>query len=97
MYVYILYSAARGRYYIGETQNVEQRLMQHRTGFFRASSTANTTDWELVIAIPCADRIIARALEAFLKRQRNRQFLERFMLDEAYRKKLLFDRFVIEQ
>ena len=96
MYVYILFSASRDRYNIGETLDIEQRLVQHRTGFFRRSSTANTYDWALVLAIPCVDRSVARRLEAFLKRQRNRVSLQRFILNEAYRRTLLRERFDID-
>jgi len=96
MYVYILFSASRDRYYIGETLDIEQRLVQHGTGVFRRSSTANTSDRTLVLAIPCVDRSVARRLEAFLKRQRNRGFLQRFILNEAYRRTLLRERFDID-
>ena len=95
MYVYILFSAGRGKFYIGETSDVAVRLNQHRTGYFKSSSTAGMSDWALVLVIDCGDRTKARQVETFLKRQRNRDFLTRFIHNESYRKKLLTERFGI--
>jgi putative endonuclease len=95
MFVYIIHSPARDKFYIGETNDVDARLDQHRTGYFRSSSTAGTKDWTLVLVIPCGNRSKARRVEAFLKRQRNRDFLARFIHNDLYRKTLLEERFGI--
>jgi putative endonuclease len=95
MYLYIIYSVSRDRHYIGETSNVETRVQQHNTGYFKSSSTAGATDWTPVLIIHCGDRSKARQVEAFLKRQRNREFLVRFIYDEPYRSTLLGERFGI--
>ncbi len=95
MYLYILFSAGRDKFYIGETSDVAVRLNQHRTGYFKSSSTAGMSDWALVLVIDCGDRSKARQVEAFLKRQRNRDFLTRFIHNESYRKNLLTERFGI--
>jgi putative endonuclease len=97
MFVYIIHSPALDRYYIGETSDVQQRLLQHRSAFFKASFTTRASDWELVLSIPCADRSVARKLEAFLKRQRNRDFFRQFINDDPYRNKLLLERFGISR
>ena len=95
MFVYVIHSAARDKFYIGETNDVDVRLKQHRTGYFKSSSTAGTTDWTMVLVVDCGDRSKARLVEAFLKRQRNRAFLDRFIHDSLYRRALLADRFGI--
>ena len=93
MFVYIIHSSSLDRFYIGETEDTDQRMHQHRTGYFKASFTRRAIDWTLVLVIPCADRTNARSIEVFLKRQRNREFLRRFITDEPYRNKLLNERF----
>ncbi|WP_373398424.1 GIY-YIG nuclease family protein [Algoriphagus halophilus] len=34
-FVYILYSDSKDRYYIGQTENLEERLFQHNSGYFK--------------------------------------------------------------
>ncbi|MEK6155052.1 GIY-YIG nuclease family protein [Flavobacteriaceae bacterium 3-367] len=45
-YVYILYSHKNGRYYIGQTANLDDRLRRHNNGTERA--TAPYRPWSLV-------------------------------------------------
>ena len=83
------------RYYIGETEHVGIRLGQHIRGLFKGSYTTRASDWLLILEISCGDRTKAREVEAFLKRMRNRAFLERFIADTGYRTSLLRDRFTL--
>jgi putative endonuclease len=46
-FVYIIYSKKIGKYYVGETSDIEQRLIQHNTGFYKGSFTKQSIDWEL--------------------------------------------------
>lgn len=45
-YVYILISLKNGRYYIGQTRNIDERLKRHNSG--RVRSTMPYIPWELV-------------------------------------------------
>jgi len=45
-YVYILQSELTGRYYIGSTGNLEDRLLRHNTG--RSKATKSGMPWQLV-------------------------------------------------
>ncbi|WP_255777970.1 GIY-YIG nuclease family protein, partial [Mariniradius sediminis] len=38
-FVYILYSPSTGSYYIGQTMDLENRLIQHNSHFFKDSHT----------------------------------------------------------
>ncbi|MBN3519274.1 GIY-YIG nuclease family protein, partial [Algoriphagus lutimaris] len=38
-FVYILYSGSKDRYYIGQTENLEERLFQHNSDYFKNSHT----------------------------------------------------------
>jgi putative endonuclease len=44
--VYILYSQKTGRYYVGQTQNIEKRLERHNSG--RNKSTKAGIPWKIV-------------------------------------------------
>ena len=48
-FVYILKSDSLHKYYIGETEDMERRIQQHREGFYEHSFTKITTDWDIFI------------------------------------------------
>ena len=75
-YCYILYSLSIDRYYIGETENIEERLEQHLSGFCEVAFTKQTKDWQLYYSIECKNRSQARLIEAHLKRMKSRKYLE---------------------
>jgi putative endonuclease len=77
-YVYILFSRKLNRYYIGSTElKPEERLELHLTKFYGASKfTANTDDWNLKFSIPCESATQARKIESYIKKMRNRKYLE---------------------
>lgn len=45
-YVYILQSESVGKYYCGETQNIEDRIERHNSG--RSKSTKSGIPWKLI-------------------------------------------------
>ena len=45
-YVYLLKSLKDGRYYIGQTQDLQERLAYHNTG--RSTYTRDRGPWELL-------------------------------------------------
>ncbi|MBL7985740.1 MAG: GIY-YIG nuclease family protein [Flavobacteriales bacterium] len=94
-WVYVLYSSALERHYIGESEDPDTRLLQHRTGYFPKAYTAKADDWILRLKVQCPTIQVARQLESFIKRMRNRDFIDRFCDDEHYRRSLLADRFGI--
>ena len=65
-YVYILQSETTGKYYCGETQNIEDRLERHNSG--RTKSTKSGIPWKLVRVIELADRSEGRKLELQIKK-----------------------------
>ncbi|MBR2648206.1 MAG: GIY-YIG nuclease family protein [Sediminibacterium sp.] len=64
-YVYILYSSSANRFYIGQTQDLQQRLQRHNNGY--ESATKPFIPWELKCAIQKNSRSEAIVLEAKLK------------------------------
>ncbi|EFQ79233.1 GIY-YIG nuclease family protein [Algoriphagus machipongonensis] len=55
-FVYIIYSPLTDRFYIGQTQNLQERLEQHNTGYFKNAHTHSACDWEFYHTITCQSR-----------------------------------------
>ena len=72
--VYILRSGRNGRFYIGHTTNLPQRLAAHNRGAVRA--TRHLLPWSLVYVEDHASASDARKREWYLKRLKSRRFLE---------------------
>ncbi|VBB47386.1 conserved hypothetical protein [uncultured Paludibacter sp.] len=63
--VYVLYSKSFNKYYIGQTNNVTERLKRHNNGYVK--STSNYLPWELIGFIEKETRAEAMKLETKLK------------------------------
>jgi putative endonuclease len=83
--LYILYSAALDRYYVGESHDPEGRLLEHRNHRFPGAATSKAVDWVLLIVIPCSDRAHARRLERWIKGQKSRNTIQRLLNEPSYR------------
>ncbi len=75
-FVYILYSESHDRFYIGQTHNVDHRLLQHNSKF--ESSTAPYCPWRLMCVIEKETRGQAMLLEKKLKNL-NHEKLKKFI------------------
>ncbi len=78
-YLYILYSNSIDRYYIGESRDVDERLVQHNDGIFKGSYTKQATDWIFKLILECKDISHARRVEAYLKRKKSRKYIIYFI------------------
>ncbi|MFZ5940125.1 MAG: GIY-YIG nuclease family protein [Bacteroidota bacterium] len=81
-YVYILQSGKDGRFYIGQTSNLEQRLDDHNKGHSRY--TRNFTPWELKYFKRCQTRSEAIALERKLKGLKSRDDLISYAINHLF-------------
>ena len=70
-YVYAIKSKISKRIYIGHTQDLDQRLDYHNSGYVR--STANESPWILIAKQSFATRSEARWMERQLKRSRGKR------------------------
>jgi putative endonuclease len=73
-YTYIIQSEPTGRYYIGSTQDIEERLKRHNEG--RGKYTKNKGPWKLRYTEKFADLSSARKRENFIKRQKSKKYIE---------------------
>ncbi|WP_205589285.1 GIY-YIG nuclease family protein [Mesonia aquimarina] len=74
-YVYILYSNSLDKFYVGETENLEERLSQHSSGFFKNSFTAKANDWILFLKIKANSRIQSRQIERHIKQMKSSVYI----------------------
>jgi putative endonuclease len=72
-YIYILYSKKANKYYIGQTENVEDRLVSHNSGIPTFTSIAK--DWILVYTELFEARNEAIRRENEIKK-RSRKYIE---------------------
>jgi len=77
-YVYIL-KDERGKFYIGSTPDVEKRLKQHLAGY--TQTTRNMKNPELVLKQEVPTFLIARKIEARLKRLKRKDYIEKIVAD----------------
>jgi putative endonuclease len=75
-FVYILYSASKEKYYVGQTNNVEERLFRHNSGF--VTSTKLGLPWNLVRFFEVSTRSEAMFLEKKIKGRGAKRYLEDF-------------------
>jgi putative endonuclease len=72
--VYILYSESLGKYYVGHTNNIKERLKRHNTG--RSTYTSKGMPWNLAKEYLCASRSEAVQLEKEIKSRGIKRYIE---------------------
>ena len=81
-WVYVLVSDKTNRRYVGSTQDVAARLVQHNLG--QSKSTRHGAPWRLVYQEAFATRAEATQRERYFKTGKGREELTR-ILDERHR------------
>ena len=74
VFIYILYSSLKERYYVGQTDNLDNRLERHNQG--KVKSTKYGVPWKLVHKIKVEIRSEALLLERKIKKRGAKRFLE---------------------
>jgi putative endonuclease len=73
-YVYVLKSEKDGRFYVGMTQDLANRLKEHNSG--RTRSTKGYQPWVIIHEEIYPDRKAARKREKYLKSGYGKQWLK---------------------
>jgi putative endonuclease len=89
-FTYLLQSEIDGSFYIGSTSDIERRLTEHNFG--HSPYTSKKKPWKLVYIEEFESKEKAIKREKFLKRQRNREFYERLINQNAGSRELGSDR-----
>jgi len=73
-FVYIIFSEAVQHYYVGSTQNVDDRLRRHNYGHSKA--TRGKGPWKLMMTFSFNTRAEALELEKKIKKRGIRRFID---------------------
>lgn len=76
-YVYVLISLKTGRYYVGSTQDLEDRMARHNGG--RSKATKGGVPWKLVHSETFSTRAEAVHREGAIKAWKSRLMIERLV------------------
>ena len=76
--VYILYSSQIDQYYVGHTQDIEDRLMRHNSG--SSLSTKKGKPWILMYTESFDTRSEAMIREKAIKKMKSRAYIEQLIL-----------------
>jgi len=76
-YLYIIQSAMDGSFYIGSTQNLDERLARHNQG--RSKFTKPRRPWKLVYHEEHPDRSSAVKKELEIKNRKSKKFIEKLL------------------
>ena len=82
-YVYLIESLKNGRYYIGQTDNLEHRIKRHNAG--RNVSTKVYLPWEIRWWKEFETRSEAIKVENKIKRIKKRIVIERYLRENNFR------------
>ncbi len=88
-YLYILCSEKSGRYYVGQTQNVKNRLSKHNKG--HSEATKNGIPWGLKKVIEFESKSDALKAEKWLKSMKSRRVTKQVIEGEIDLFKMIGD------
>ena len=80
-FTYILQSTTTGRYYIGSTQDVQKRLLEHNRG--KMKSTKHGMPWKIVYTEAAGNRSQAFGREQQIKRYKSGEAFKKLILGEV--------------
>ena len=72
---YIIYSASKDKFYIGETDDLFSRLKKHNNHIYKGAFTKIASDWTIVLDYKCENKEDALFIEAFVKRMKSKVFI----------------------
>jgi len=76
-FVYILRSQTTGRYYVGQTKNLHERVAYHNANY--SKSLKNRGPWTLVHFEEYPSRSEAVRRETQIKKQKDRKYIEQLV------------------
>jgi len=72
--VYIIYSLSKSKYYIGQTNNIDDRIKRHNNK--QSLSTKNGVPWKLIYTKKLQTRSEAVLLETKIKKRGAKRYLQ---------------------
>ncbi len=78
-YIYAIYNSDADKYYIGQTVNLEERLIMHNDHTFKSYTARFKGEWKLIYKEEVSTRLEALKREKQLKSFRGREFVKGFI------------------
>ena len=80
-YIYVIYNALHRKLYIGQTDNIQRRILEHNNSTSERHTYTKRFDgtWSLVYQEEAYNRKQALVREKQLKSYRGRQFIKQFI------------------
>ena len=88
-YVYIIFSVSVQKFYVGETENISERIIKHNTKAYSSAFTSQSNDWSIQTTIECESRTQALQIEKHIKSMKSKVYLENLVKYLEMREKLL--------
>ena len=79
-HVYIIYNNDHDKFYIGQTNNINRRIIEHNSNTLKYTSKYSG-EWIVKYTEPFNNRTDAIKRERFLKKQRNKNFYKKLIMD----------------
>ena len=73
-HVYILHSPSLDKFYVGYTESLSERILQHNQGFYEQAHTRLASDWMLFYSIVCESKKQAILIERHIKNMHSRKY-----------------------
>ncbi len=80
-YVYILHAPAHDKFYVGQTPDLQTRLLFHNE-LSEHSYTSKYRPWVLMKSIEVADRSTAVKMERYIKGRKSRDYILKLIHDD---------------
>ena len=78
-YLYILYSEKYDKYYVGQTKDLERRVVEHNASE-KNTYTSKYRPWNLAKSFQIGESLgLSRKVENYIKGQKSRKFIERLL------------------
>ncbi|MBP8157076.1 MAG: GIY-YIG nuclease family protein [Flavobacterium sp.] len=77
--LYILYSVSVNKFYIGETDDIDNRLIKHNNHLYNGSFTKIAGDWKVVLLFECTSKDQALRIEKFIKKMKSKIFINKII------------------
>ena len=94
-FIYIIYTPTFDKYYVGESIDPTERVLQHNKGLYKGASTSYATDWMLKLTLSVATKEEALKIERFIKSMKSKKFIEKLISDVVFSRE--FKRMVKEK
>ncbi|GAB2982072.1 hypothetical protein GCM10027049_18150 [Mucilaginibacter puniceus] len=76
-YTYILQSTKSGRYYIGHTSDIDERIERHNNG--KVTATKNKGPWTVMAYETYKTKPQANSRELYIKKMKSRAYIEKII------------------